>query len=95
MATYNLNELQLEEMRQELARMGKRTEWGPQVIEIRSSGTKIYHNLGVIPKVINIMPITHKGISSLSWRHYQQPDAKYVYLKSEHTGSFIVYLSGG
>ena len=59
-------------------------------LEIRTTGTKIRHNLGVTPNRWDIMPVEHnKMVPQIVW-FYQDPDAEYLYVKSSMTGRYLI-----
>jgi hypothetical protein len=86
----NLQRL-LEEVKRHNTRRKK--SFGP--VEISESGTKIAHGLGLVPDEFNITPTMRNGSAPISWCHYQDPDATYIYIKANAKGTFLVCVAGG
>lgn len=66
-------------------------------VNISADGTKLYHGLGTVPKIISIQPVdfTLVGGSFPTYVLEPAPNSKYISIKSSVDAHFIVYVAGG
>ena len=91
---YNINDVRLleEAKRQSSVR---RKDFGK--VKISAGGTKLYHNMGVVPKIISIHPIDTYIVGGASPTYVLDPppNSKYISIKSSVDAHFLVYVAGG
>lgn len=66
-------------------------------VKISSTGTKIFHGLGLVPMVISIQPADFNlvGGSFPTYILDPLPDSNYIYIKSSVDANYTVYVAGG
>jgi len=94
MFKFSLNDTRLLEQAKRQSRVRSK-DFGK--IKISSTGTKIYHGLGLVPKVISVQPVDFYlvGGSFPTYILDPMPDTSYIYIKSSVDAYFTVYVAGG
>lgn len=66
-------------------------------VKIKATGTRLYHGLGTVPKIISIHPLDTYivGGSLPTWVLDPAPNSKYISIKSSVDADFLVYVAGG
>ena len=66
-------------------------------VKIKATGTKLYHNMGVVPKIISIHPIDTYVVGGALPTYVLDPppNSKYISIKSSVDAEFLVYVAGG
>ena len=66
-------------------------------VKILSKGTRLYHGLGTVPKIISIEPVDFAlvGGSFPTYILEPAPNSKYISIKSSIDAHFLVYVAGG
>jgi len=66
-------------------------------VRISPKGTRLYHGLGAVPKIISIQPldIYIVGGALPTWVLDPAPNSKYITIKSSVDADFLVYVAGG
>lgn len=83
-------DLSREQLFAELKRREKRRFADLGKLEIRKTGSKIRHGLGVVPNRFSIVPIVDNSMYPLAWCFYQRPDSEYLYIRPSDTGMFLI-----
>lgn len=89
-----LDEIRLLEEAKRQSRVRKK-DFGK--VRISSKGTRLYHGLGTVPKIISIQPVdfTLVGESFPTYVLEPAPNSKYISIKSSIDAHFLVYVAGG
>ena len=89
-----LDEIRLLEEAKRQSRV-RRKDFGK--VKISAKGTKLYHRMGTVPKIISIQPVDFSlvGGSFPTYVLDPPPNSKYISIKSSVDACFLVYVAGG
>lgn len=55
---------------------------------------RIKHSLGVVPKVVTVMPLKRKQMYFTNWCLYENPTGEFAYVEASGRGYALVYIGG-
>jgi len=84
-----MNELESYKQLEEIKRMWKSKQVVNRKIYITEAGMQFQHNMGVVPTMISVVPL-----SEFTWWCTRPPDAQRVYLQSSADGDALITVKG-
>jgi len=87
--TVDFDPVWVQRLKENLDRLAHKPGRKRTKITVTTGGTRFDHGLGKLPVHISIMPLADMYV----W-HYQEPDAKSLYLKGSAEGEVIISVSG-